>query len=80
MKRYDSINNEFETLETYHSSTHLGYAFSSLTLSRLVILTNICFFSICVHYDAEIECAVIDMMQLKNLHGNITIERVYDCA
>jgi len=36
-------DNEFETLETYHSRTHLGYAFSSLTLSRLAILTNICF-------------------------------------
>ena len=42
---------------------------------------NICFFfSVSVHYDAEIECAVIDMMQLKNLHGNVTIERVYDYA
>ena len=40
---------------------------ATLTFSRLVILTNICFLSICVHYDAEIECAVIDMMQLKNL-------------
>ena len=39
---------EFETLETYHSSTHLGYVFS---LSCLVILTNI---SICVHYNTEI--------------------------
>jgi len=38
------INNIFETLETYHSSTHLGWEFSSLTLSRLAILTNICFF------------------------------------
>ena len=42
---------------------------------------NICFFSsVSVHYDAEIECTVIDMMQLKNLHGNVTIERVYDYA
>ena len=50
-------------------------------LSRLVILTNIWGgFSTCIYYDAEIECAVIDMMQLKNLHGNITIERDYDCA
>jgi len=38
------------------------------------------FSSICVHYDAEIECTVIDMMQLKNLHGNVTIERVCDYA
>ena len=52
-----------------HSSTHYGYAFSSLTLSLLVILTNIFFSSVSVHYDAEIECTVIDMMQLKNLHG-----------
>ena len=34
------------------------------------------FSSVSVHYDAEIECAVIDMMQLKNVHGNVTIERV----
>ena len=33
-----------------------------------------------VNYDAEIECAVIDMMQVKNLHGNVTTERVYDYA
>ena len=41
---------------------------------------NICFFSVSVHYNAEIEFAVIDMMQLKNLHGNVTLERVYDYA
>ena len=38
------------------------------------------YLSICVHYDAENECAVIDMMQSKYPHGNVTIERVYDCA
>ena len=38
------------------------------------------FSSVSVHYDAEIECPVIDMMQLKNLHENVTIERVYDYA
>ena len=43
-----------------------------------MILTNICFSSVSVHYDAEIECTVIDMMQLKNLHENVAIERVYD--
>ena len=50
-----------------------------LTLLLLVILTE-GLISVSVHYNAEIERAVIDMMQLKNLHGNITIERVYDCA
>jgi len=25
-----------------------------------------------VHYDAEIENSVIDMMPLENLHGNVT--------
>ena len=38
------------------------------------------FFGVSVHCDAEIEWAIIDMMQLRNLYGNITIERVYDCS
>ena len=32
------------------------------------------FSSVSVHYDAEIECTVIDMMQLKNLHGHVTMK------
>ena len=44
---------------------------------ELVILTNISVYT-SVHYNAEIECVVIHMMQLKNLHENITVERVYD--
>ena len=36
-------------LETYHSSAHLGYACSSLTLSSLIILTNIWVFSVFVY-------------------------------
>ena len=36
---------------------------------------NIRFFIASVHYDAEYECAVIGVMQLKNLHGNVTFER-----
>ena len=38
------------------------------------------FSSVSVHYDAESECTIIDMIQLKNLHGNVAIERVYDYA
>ena len=42
---------------------------------HFVILINIRIFIASVHYDAENECAVIGVMQLKNLHGNVTFER-----
>ena len=37
-------------------------------------------FLVSVHYDVEIECAVIDMMQLYNLHKSTTTEIVYSCT
>ena len=61
-----------------HSRTHLRYALSLLSLSLLAILTNICIFSVSVHYDAEIEGAVI--IQLKNLYESNFIVRVYHYA
>ena len=63
--------------ETAHYHCRPISSNATLTFSRLVIPTNICFLSICVHYDAEIECAVIDTMQLKNLEREfMTVPRM----
>ena len=73
------------TLITYHSSAYLGHDGALLTLSPLVMLQYVCIFSVSIHSIAEIECSVIDMIQLRNIrsrayiHGYDTIHVTYMC-